>query len=98
MKCGFPFAAPAADPASTIPATMPKTATNFLTDCMSCPLVRRQASARTSSSLAEVTVASGHVAVISIDTFRSVGADEDFLAADKRVQTEFFYHQPGLVR
>ncbi|MGH9016153.1 MAG: hypothetical protein ACRDY1_00250 [Acidimicrobiales bacterium] len=33
-------------------------------------------------------------------TFRlAAGADEEaFLAADRRVQTEFAYHQPGLLR
>jgi hypothetical protein len=40
------------------------------------------------------------VAVIETMTFRLVdGADEDaFLAVDKRLQTEFAYQQPGLLR
>jgi hypothetical protein len=40
------------------------------------------------------------VSVIETVTFR-LAADTDeaeFLAADRRVQTEFLYHQPGLVR
>ncbi len=38
--------------------------------------------------------------VIELMRFRlASGADEDrFLAADRRVQTEFAYHQPGLLR
>jgi hypothetical protein len=42
----------------------------------------------------------GTVAVIEILSFRLVsGASEEaFLAADKRVQTEFAYRQPGLLR
>jgi hypothetical protein len=40
------------------------------------------------------------MAVIEVLTFRldSRTEEAEFLAADKRVQTEFFYHQPGLVR
>ncbi len=38
------------------------------------------------------------MAVISIETFRSVADDEAFLAADGRVQTEYYYQQPGLAR
>jgi hypothetical protein len=40
------------------------------------------------------------VAVIETMTFRLVeGADKDeFLAVDKRLQTDFAYQQPGLVR
>jgi hypothetical protein len=38
------------------------------------------------------------VAVITIETFRSSGGDDALLAADRRVQTEFFYQQPGLAR
>jgi hypothetical protein len=38
--------------------------------------------------------------VIEIMTFRLRGAvdEAEFLAADRRVQTEFAYHQPGLLR
>jgi hypothetical protein len=40
------------------------------------------------------------MAMIEILTFRlAPGADEAaFLAADRRVQTEYAYHQPGLLR
>jgi hypothetical protein len=38
------------------------------------------------------------VAVIEIITFRITCDDETFLAADKRVQEDFFYQQPGMVR
>ncbi len=40
------------------------------------------------------------MAVIETLTFRLIaGADDEaFLAADRRLQTEFVYHQPGIVR
>jgi hypothetical protein len=40
------------------------------------------------------------MAVIEIVTFRLAGTTDEaaFLAADRRVQTEFAYHQPGLAR
>jgi hypothetical protein len=40
------------------------------------------------------------MAVIEVLTFRldSQTEEAEFVAADKRVQTEFFYQQPGLVR
>jgi hypothetical protein len=40
------------------------------------------------------------VALIQTMTFRLAtdAADRDFLAADRRAQTEFFYSQPGIVR
>src|SRR3954471_20110545 len=38
--------------------------------------------------------------LIETDTFRLAGdaTEEDFLAADRQVQTQFAYQQPGLVR
>jgi hypothetical protein len=40
------------------------------------------------------------MAVIETMTFRLVGGSEEdaFLAVDKRLQTEFAYQQPGLIR
>src|SRR5438094_4332242 len=38
------------------------------------------------------------MAVIEIAVFRTTGSDDAFLAADRAVQTQFFYQQPGLVR
>jgi hypothetical protein len=40
------------------------------------------------------------LSVIELLTFRLTEGtgDEPFLAADRRVQTEFAYHQPGLLR
>src|ERR1043165_8094365 len=38
------------------------------------------------------------MAVIEIAVFRTAGRDDAFLAADRDVQTAFFYQQPGLVR
>jgi hypothetical protein len=36
--------------------------------------------------------------VIEIATFRIVGGEDAFVELDQRVQTEFAYQQPGLVR
>jgi heme-degrading monooxygenase HmoA len=40
------------------------------------------------------------MATIETVTFQLAAdaAEDDFLAADRRVQTEFAYHQPGLIR
>jgi hypothetical protein len=40
------------------------------------------------------------MSVIEIATFRLAppAGEAEFLAADRRVQTEFLYHQPGLLR
>jgi heme-degrading monooxygenase HmoA len=39
-----------------------------------------------------------NVAMIEIATFRIVGGEDAFLELDQRIQTEFVYQQPGLVR
>ena len=38
------------------------------------------------------------MAVVEITAFHTSADDDTVLSADRRVQTEFFYRQPGLVR
>jgi len=38
------------------------------------------------------------MAIVEVTAFTLAGDENDFLAADKRMQTDFAYQQPGLLR